>query len=156
MNQLTNNKNFLSPLAFRLLIDPTRSQTTEYFVKSVSLPEVSIAQVNLPTPRIEIPFTGGTVEFSPLTVEFFVDEDMTNYQEIYNWVVSQTDNDDSVNKYDLLLMVLSSHNNPNKKIQFYNAFPTSISSLNFDTTSTNITYLTASVTFSYSYFDFVK
>jgi len=41
-------------------------------------------------------------------------------------------------------------------LQFINALPINLSSLPFDVTQTDVTYLTANVSFQYDYFKFVS
>ena len=52
---------------------------------------------------------------------------------------------------DLTLTVMNSANNVTKQIKFVDAYPTSLSSLPFDITTTDVEYLTAVVTFIFLY-----
>ena len=56
---------------------------------------------------------------------------------------------------DLTLTVMNSANNVTKQIKFVDAYPTSLSSLPFDITTTDVEYLTAIASFEYSYYQFV-
>jgi hypothetical protein len=61
--------------------------------------------------------------------------------------------DRSVSKTrDMSLLILDSHNNVSREVTFTNAFPTSLSTLDFDAKSTDVEYLIADASFSYSYF----
>jgi len=120
----------------------------------------------MPTPLLDIPIPGERLVYSPLTVSFMVDEDMTNYLEIYNWMVSlaakdlqpfakyqaQTSIEPDVNsrdRSDIKLMILTSSKNPNIEVNFIDAFPSQLGELNFNTTSSGVNYLESSVTFEY-------
>jgi hypothetical protein len=95
-----------------------------------------------------------------------VDEDMANYLEILNWMISlaakdlepstsyyaQTSIQSDVNsrdRSDIKLMILSSSKNPNIEVNFIDAFPSQLGELNFNTTSSGVNYLESSVTFEY-------
>ena len=57
---------------------------------------------------------------------------------------------------DATLTITDSNNNANVEIRFKDLFPTSLEALQFDITDTSMPYLTASASFSYSYYDMVK
>jgi len=105
---------------------------------------------------------------------FLVDENLENYLEVSNWIRSvgyaetlqdafdfQNANPDLVqpdksqlNFYsDGTLQILTSSENPNFKIVFENLFPYQLSTLNFDATAEDISYLTADVSFKYTIFN---
>jgi hypothetical protein len=159
-NQPTN-PSFLSPLGFKLQIK--RTPSINYFVQSVELPSVSISDINVDTPFTRIPVPSTRLTFGNLRVTFKVDEDMTNYLEIYNWMLGMglADNFEQYralsNKSttsgeglysDIQLIVMSSAMQPIKEINFVDCFPVDISSLSFDSTSADVSYLTATVTFA--------
>ena len=56
---------------------------------------------------------------------------------------------------DVTLTIMNSANNVTKQIQFVDAYPTTLSSLPFDITIGEVEYLTAVVSFSYSYYKFL-
>ena len=57
-------------------------------------------------------------------------------------------------KCDCSLFVLSSNYKPVAEFVFKDAFPISLTTLNFDATVTDITYFTAEVSFRYNYFNY--
>jgi len=172
-NQPTN-KSFLSPLGFKFTIKKTPH--INYFVQSVSLPSITLGRSEIPTPFIKLPLAGDHLDFGELTVTYKVDESLKNYLEIYNWMIAigfpdsfdQFKTIDAARKgkntgsvqpmtgqgiySDVTLTVLSSAMNPIHNITYYNAFPTSISELQFTTTDSDVNYLTSTVTFSYQKF----
>ena len=168
MSALTNtptNRNFLSPLNFRLVLQ--KAPLLNFFLQSASIPGLSFAgNITMPTPLIDIPIPGEKLVYSPLSVSFMVDEDMTNYMEIFNWMISlaakdlqpfaryqaQTSIEPDVNsrdRSDIKLMILTSSKNPNIQVNFQDAFPTQLGELNFSTTASGVNYLESSVTFEY-------
>lgn len=163
-NQPTN-KNFLSPLGFRFQIK--KAPNLNYFVQSVNLPTVSIGTVEIGTPFTKIPFPGDKLTFGQLDVTFKVDEDMANYLEIFNWLIAMGHPDnltDGASVYnatpmsgngvysDLSLVILTSAMNGNKMVNFSDAFPLSISDITFDSTLSDVEYVTATATFAYRRF----
>ena len=59
-------------------------------------------------------------------------------------------------KSDITLSILNSLKNPNYEFNFRDAWPTYLSSVEFDTTKTDINYITATAEFRYTLFDVVK
>ena len=55
---------------------------------------------------------------------------------------------------DATLTVLTSKNNAQLEVRFRNLFPTSLTGLDYNQQSTDVNYLTATVTFSYDIYDF--
>ena len=107
-------------------------------------------------------------EYDDLMINYKVDEDLTNYLEIHNWV-KELGFPDNYNQYkniadkgqieglglrsDISLIILNSSRLPNMEINFKDAFPVSISSLIFDTTRMDVDYLEAAATFKYTSFE---
>ena len=55
---------------------------------------------------------------------------------------------------DATLFILTSKNNSNIEVRFRNLYPTSLSSLDYNQQATDVDYLTATVTFEYSIYEF--
>lgn len=163
---LTPNKNFLSPLGFRFVLQ--RAPNIEFFCQEVTLPEISIQDLSQETPRTRIYRPGVKVEFSPLNIEFIVDENLSNYSEIQNWLFGlgapqnfqQYANLNSEEKdgtpggivSDGTLVVLTSNHNANINVFFQNLFPIALSPLNFTSTMSDVDYIKATATFRYTVF----
>lgn len=155
--QLMANPAYVNPTGFRLVIDSRKYQNAEYTVQTFALPDMSAqpAQLNLPGRNLNL--SADKIDFAPFELTFIVDERFINYKEIHEWILGMvTESDVGVRKTrDISLMVLSSHNNATREIKFIDAYPISLSSLQFDATSTSIDYLIASVTFQYSYYKII-
>lgn len=149
------NLNYLAPTAFRLQVDKLKYPNVEYTVQTVILPDLTLTQAPFNTPMRRIGIPGDKIDYAPFQITFLVDELMLNYKEIHDWILEEvaTVDDKANRKYrDLTLSILSSHNNVTSQIFFVDAYPTMLSSLPFDVTITDVQYLTAMVTFEYSYF----
>ncbi len=88
---------------------------------------------------------------------------MTNWLEIYNWLMSTT-TDDTADNYELTkhhytdatLIILNSAMKPNVKVHFSNILPQTLSGIDFDSTVGAAEPLVASATFTYTTYDVTK
>ena len=165
------NKNFLSPVGFKFIIG--RTPNVDYFCQSASIPDVSIGVREIPTPVKDYVVPGDKIVYGDLNLRFLVNEDMDNYFEIYKWLKGLTNpkNQADFNKYirevdekgrssqfmktmsDARLLVLNSNYNSIATVNFYNIFPTSLTTLEFDASATDINYFTAEVNFKYTVYE---
>lgn len=150
VDQLT----YVNPAGFKLLIDKLKYPNAQYTIQTAALPDMTIDGAVYNTPQRNVFEAPDKVTYGGFEATFLVDEALVNYTEIHDWMLGMvTQKDDGVRKMrDMTLQILSSHNNVIKEIQFVDAYPTSLSSLPFDTTITDIQYLVANVSFNYSYF----
>ena len=159
VTNLTSNINLLSPTGFKLTINREKFANTEYFITSFTIPDITISPVETRF-RNAISFESGEPRaFSDLSFRFAIDEDMKNYTEIYDWIEENSlngVNKGQVARHDMILSVMSSHNNVNKQFQFKDVFPTSLSGVEFNSQSTDVEYLQADVTFRYNEFKIIK
>lgn len=152
---LNRNYNYLSPAQFILTIDRLKFPNTNYHLQTVSVPEMTVTPAIFNTPQRRIGIASDKVEYGPLTCTFLIDEDLQNYREMHDWLLAQVINEDSktdAKTRDLTLTAMTSNNTANIAIQFVDAYPISLTGMEFDSTIMDVQYLTASVTFEYSYF----
>jgi hypothetical protein len=162
------NKNFLSPLGYKFTL--ARAPAISYNVQNIRFPGVQMSNGESPTPFVPIPVTG-KLTYSPLDITFRLSEDMTDYLEIYNWMVAlaspvdfdgykalqnaQTGTPATLYS-DLNLQIMNSGMNSNIMITFYDAFPTSLGDIEFNSTDTSVNYIECSVEFKYLRYDITK
>ena len=155
-SQLTDNHNYLAPINFKLTMDKLKFPNAQYTVQQASIPDLTIQGALFNTPQRNIMIDGDKAEYAPLILSFIIDEYLDNYKEIHDWMLGEVTVEDNQRAYrkerDITLSILSSHNNVTKQIQFVDAFPSQLSALPFDVTITDTQYLTAQVTFEYSYY----
>jgi hypothetical protein len=152
-SNLTTNMNLLAPNGFRLTINRKQFSNTEFFVTSFSLPTLSLGetQVNY---KNAIGFQPGeTLSFDSLSMRMAIDETMTGYTELLNWMVQ---NETKLEVHDMILSILSNSNDSNKQIQFSNVFPVSLAGVEFSTNNSSIEYLQTDITFRYDRFTIIK
>lgn len=132
-----------------------------YFCQAVTLPGVSSTPTIQPSPlATEIKRTPGKVNHDDLTVKFIVNEDMSNWFELYNWMKTISPIDGFNNQIkkesqrysDISIIVMNSKSNGLLHFSYRNCFPVSISGLDLDSTISDINPAIASVTFGYTGF----
>ena len=150
------DRNFASPIGFRVMIEGEEFDNLEYSIQTIALPSISSAATAFATPSREVYYPGDRLEYDTLSFTFLVDETYRNYREIHDWLFTNTTIENALDRKtrDILIMPFTSHNNVSVTFRFADAFPTSLSSLEYDVTATDIQYLTATVDLSYSYYKF--
>lgn len=145
-----------------------------FFCQNVTLPELSLPATGTTTPLVNIPFPGDKLDFSQLTVSFLIDSEMKNYVAVHDWLIglgfpeNHTQYANFINSRtntlnrtpslaavsDATLNILGASSKTVRSIRFIGAFPTSLQSLQLETTNQDTRYLTANATFAYSYYTF--
>ena len=171
-NQI-KNRNFLSPVGFKFILN--RAPKITFFSNQAVIPGLTLGTATQPSYLKNIDLPGDKIEFNDFGLRFLVDEDLSNYMEVQNWIrgigfpeslkeiydfQKSNPNRESGNKEldlfsDGTLNVLTSTQNANFKVKFKDLFPISVSDLTFDATDTDIDYLTAEVNFKYTIYDIV-
>lgn len=161
---LPTNKNQLSQLGFQFRVQ--RLPTVNFFLTRATLPGLTGNAPRVSTPFNPLPVAYDKLTYNEFSVTFKVDEDMKNWMEIFDWMVGigfPTKFDERrllVNNTgagkgifsDGNLTVMTSAKNPNTQYMFKNLIPTSLTDLDFTTQDMDVTYLEATVTFSYDYY----
>jgi hypothetical protein len=163
LTRTPQNTNLLQPTKFLLSFD--RIGTGQFFCQTVNIPGINLGSAAINTPVADIYAPGNKISYEQLSLSFIVDENVQTWQDIHAWFRSIASPegfgernrvaDMQKNYSDATLTVLSGLNNPLLRIQFINAFPTSLSSIEFDTTKSAGTIVTASATFRFDYFNFI-
>lgn len=159
---------FLSPNGFLLSIE--RLPKVSFFSQSVELPTVELPPLAQETPYSLVEVPSEKMRFSPLNLNFIVDEKMENYLEVFKWMQglgfpesNQQYVDQQGTRYgdlselaknysDAKLIVLGSNNVPIKTFNFVDCFPTSLGGITFSSTNQDVQYVTVSLTLEYTYF----
>lgn len=147
--------NYLQQPAYNFNIQ--RLPYVSYYCQRVNLPGISVGSVDFPTKGLRRIPVSGDIVFNNLEIEFFVDEDLQNWLEVMNWLRSIANADDFTeytgmqNSYsNATLIVLNSAMNAKYKVEYRDIIPISLTDINFDTTVSEITPITATVTFEYT------
>jgi hypothetical protein len=169
---IPSNINPLSPNGFLFTIQ--KLPELNFFAQSVNLPGITLGSPEYGNPFQVQPIPGESLTYDQLTVQFLIDETMTNYQAVYNWIVALGFPNDyeqyttfvsednrgitselATNYSDATLQILSGNNQIVKTIQFIDLFPIAIDSLQFAGTNTDVQYLIGNATFRYGYYKFL-
>jgi hypothetical protein len=160
-----SQKNFLNTTQFKLVMK--RAPNIQFFVQKMSIPGISTDDPEQQTPFIAIPWPGVQMKYEPFRMSFKVSEDLADYLEIWNWLhgestagvesfaplVAQTTPTGTGLKSDIVLMILDSAKNPKLEVTFHDAFPTSLSGIDFSSTEDQAEYPVVDAVFRYSSFD---
>lgn len=176
VNRQPDELDYLRPNAFRFNIQSLPK--VNYFCQSANIPSINLGYATQSTPLRDIPLPGEKVDFGDLIIKFMIQEDMANYIELFNWIISlgfpdnhaqfqtrinqQSFRNPSENttarKSDLYeysdatLLVLDSDNLPIARLNFMDCFPISLTGLDFDISSGNVQYFAAQAVFKYRSF----
>ena len=160
VSQQPSNRNFLSPDGFKLELDLFPS--VDFFCQQTSIPDISavVNEVSTPRRRLPIPASGGT-SFGDFQVQFLVDEDLINYLSLWNWIndttlANEPDTEKEVQFASGQLFILTNQLNPNFYINFNDLFPVSLTTLPLNVAATDVEFLQATVTFKYSFYEFLN
>ena len=170
------NRNYMSPLGFKLIL--TKTPKVDFLCQSANIPQISMGTAVQPSYLKDIPVPGDKVLYDDLNIRFLVDEKMENYLAIYKWITGlgypeslgqfkQLKKDDNRTdteitdkgdpRYfefsDATLQILNSNYKPSVLINFKDAFPTSLSTLDFDVSQRDYSFFTAQVSFKYTIFN---
>jgi hypothetical protein len=169
-NQITN-RNFLSPVGFKFSL--SKEPTVPFFCNSARIPEINLTVLQQPTYLKDLDVPGGKIQYGDLILRFIVDENMENYMAIHNWLTGLGFPETTGQYKDLItdadgildpkqafsdgsLYVLNSNYKTSAVVKFKDLFPVSLSSLDFDSTQTDIQYFTADVTFKYTVYNILN
>lgn len=175
------NFDYARPTQFRFSL--LKIPNTQYFITEINLPGIAFGGDAILNSRYKsMPFMGDTLDFSPVEITFIVQEDLSNYIEIHDWMTgigfpNDTDQfknaiaseetkpqtrgsgyavNPSVLASDGTLTILTNKNNPVARVEFTAMYPTSLSGLQFDTKDTGGEALTATVTMNYDLYKITK
>lgn len=167
-DEQVNNNNYLSPIGFKFVLE--KAPKVAYLCQSISIPEINLGDVKVPTYLVPIPLEGN-ITYANFNLTFLVDENLENYIQLHNWIRAlgvPTDFqergsfEDKV-KYvgtkdrnifsDGTLQILTNSLNTNFEVQFIDLIPLSLSTLDFDATVNETNFMQATVSFTYTYYE---
>lgn len=176
-NSLPTTYDYLRPNAFRFSVKDIPN--VSFTCQSANLPQLALGFALQTTPFTDIPRIGDKLDFGAFTIRFLISEDMSNYLEIYNWLVAlgfpkdytqfaaliknrpsrfpfkvnQQGESEVLAYSDATLTILDSTNTPKVNIIYKDIFPISLEGLDFDIASAGVEYFTAIASFKYTLFE---
>ena len=164
------NRNFLSGVGFKFNL--TKFPKVDFFSNSARIPELNLELTTQASYLKNIDVPGERLSYGDFTLRFLVDENMENYQSIYDWltglgfpettkefpeIIKDKDGqrDPKEAFCDGTLRILNSNFREVGKVKFNDLFPISLTSLEFDATNTDVQFFTAEATFKYTLYKLV-
>lgn len=177
VGSFTSVNTFLRPNGFRFTIKDIAN--TAFTCQSIGIPAIQFGTATQPTPFVDIPRIGDKLVYNELAIKFLIAEDLSNYMEIFDWMValgfpndynqfprfvgerltkfpfykSEKNNAEVVGYSDGTLTILDSNNQPKTNIMFRDMYPVSLEGLNFDVTTPTVDYFIGAASFKYRSFD---
>jgi hypothetical protein len=174
-NQQPSDLDYLKPNGFKFQIH--NLPNVSYFCQAANIPAIQMGSPTVATPLSDIPYPGDKLTYGDLVIRFLVQENMSNYLELYNWLIGlgfpenhdQYKNWNESQRYrfpaisdkrlgalgnfsDADFFILDSDNNPNVKITYYDVFPVSLEGLDFDISSGRADFLVGIAAFKYRHY----
>ena len=174
------NRNFLSPVGFKFTVSNMRG--VDFFCQSASIPSINMESADTGTRYNKLRHPGDELYYEDLYIKFLVDENLKNYYQVHDWMreiatpysskefkfgrgtlesINARIGEAEQRKYnpdqwkcDCSLFILSSNYQPVSEFVFRDAFPISLTTLNFDAGVPDINYFTAEVVMRYNYYDY--
>lgn len=127
---------------------------------AVNLPSITIPAPEAPNMQGTQYFPGSAAEFDSFRMTFIVDENLSNYEELYRWINQQVfgrkytpkTTEERFLVSDGTLVTMTNASNPNRIISFKDMFPIELGAIDFDTRDSNVEPATCTVDFKFSYF----
>jgi len=168
--------NYLRPNAFRFTIKDLPN--VAYTCQSANLPSLQLGFAVQPTPFLDIPRIGDKNTFGEFTIRFLIAEDMSNYLELFEWLIAlgfpnnynqykaftgerlsrfpfyknSRGDTEALGYSDGTLTILDSNNVPKTNIMLRDLFPVSVEALDFEVTSSAVDYFVGIASFKYTSF----
>lgn len=140
------NLSLLQPGQYQLLIN--RLPTIPFFCQNIQMPNVNYGFATQATPFHDLALTGDKLTFGDLVVSVLVDENLSTYSEIYNWIKNLSNLD------NILDDVSDAHIQVGPKtFHFKDLFPVDISGFNLASNLSDVPAITFTASFKYTLFD---
>ena len=75
---------YASPIQFRFKC--TKLPLVEYFCQTANIPSISLGTATINTPLYDYPVPGDTIQYQSFDMSFLVDENLSNYKELHDWI----------------------------------------------------------------------
>jgi hypothetical protein len=153
--------NLASPLNW--VFNMKRAPALSYFCRAVKLPDVTNQAASQNSTSILIPYEPDHISYGDVSMEFKVDINFQNWQEIFNWMrglanpsgdgitYTALENASPTSAYglfsDVSLIQLDSQNNPLLFWDFHRCQPIFLSGPQFTSKDDDVNYFTSVVTF---------
>lgn len=155
--------NFLYANRFKLILP--RAPNLEFMLTDFTIPDIALSPATQPTPITVINHPGDQIDFTALNIGFNLQESLSGYMELFNWMMDTSMLRESNRKTlindkklttDIIISILDSSYNPKQNVIFYDAFPIHLTGWRFDSKITEPQPIMTSASFAYTYFDYER
>ena len=142
-----------------------RLPNTNFFCQRIDIPAINLGVAVTPTPFSDAAVEGDKITFEQFSMNFIVNEDLSNYFEIYNWLIALGFPDtyeqfilkhsslEATKKEkttsDMNIIINTNKSNPSYVINFKDVFPVSLGSLSLDAAATSMEPIIVDATFEF-------
>lgn len=169
------NTDFLQSHKFQMIFD--RLPNVTYFCQQANLPGIGLTEIQRFTPFVDLYVPGEKAVYDTFNTSFLVNEDMSSWLELHNWIRGATfptefkeyldlarttrsgvtqslmNNRRPVVYTDGTLTIYSNKNNPRIRVKFHDIFPTYLGSIPFNVGDNAESTITCDASFRFSYYD---
>lgn len=161
--------------AAKFTISFPRLIETQFFTQSLTLPGISTVSKIQNTPMLDLPVPGDKIIYEDLVLNFLIDEELFTWTTISDWMTGtafphsfqEYQNLGKLSRYsgtvkhpqyaDLEIASVSSASmSPKVKFRFIDAFPLSLSGINYDVRVGSDQIMTATATFKYKWYNIIR
>jgi hypothetical protein len=135
------------------IFDSPELKNLSFHCQTVSIPSISLPVVEMPYHQMTAQVSGDRVSFDPFTATFLVDENLKNFNLIFQWIMKQA-MEQTIIKRDLSLFLYNNSNNHSHTIRFVGSIPTSLSPVNLASNLSGSNVMASDISFSFDYFYF--
>jgi hypothetical protein len=176
LSRTPKNTSLLQTTKYQVIFDRLPGAT--YFCQAANIPGLSLTEIPRQTPFVDLYIPGEKLVYDTFNITFMINEDMSAWTELHDWIRGITFPTDFKEYMDLnrianstyaryrennqpqysdaVLTVYSNQNNPTFRIKFVNLFPTSVSSILFSGQDSAENIAMADATFRFSYYDYQR
>lgn len=152
LDYLSSNRTVLSLNVFKDL----DINITNFYIPSVSMQPVRSA-----SPMSSSVFYNSKLEWAPLTVDFIVTKDLSNWTSIFNYLVKIAPPDrqgrpDTLENFDAVVICYSPQNNPVLKVTFVNAIVSDLGQIQGSSEIQEADVIKSTITLEYDYYRIEK
>lgn len=123
-----------------------------YFITNFTIPSIVIPKVETPFMGNNLSQIGDAIIYGEFSLDFMVDEDLSNYTALVEWVKLQAHNNDVQDRWVDMTIHWKTRNLHHKRdIVLHKAFVTDIGSFTIVTNNTDQDPLICSLTLAYQY-----
>lgn len=160
-------QDFLNGTNFVVVVDKFKGIV--FFTNEVTIPGMSLEHPLQPNPFADIKRVGDRIQYDQLSLNFKVNEDLSNWRELVDWMrgVTFPDNYDQYRLAtspsekeaslftDITVTVLSNFKKPILNLVFKNCLPASLGGFTFSSTDTDIATVGCDISFNFEDIDIV-